>query len=44
MVYVAREGLTSDQALEAWVRRAADHAAAHPRTAKPAARARRAPK
>ena len=44
MVYVARDGLTSDQALEAWVQRAADHAAAHPRTAKPAARAKRAAK
>lgn len=44
MVYVAGDALTSDQALEAWVQRAADHAAAHPRTAKPPARAKRAPK
>jgi TfoX/Sxy family transcriptional regulator of competence genes len=42
MVYVAREGLVDDLALRAWVQRAADYVAAHPRPAKRRARARQA--
>jgi TfoX/Sxy family transcriptional regulator of competence genes len=40
-VYVARDGLVSAQALEAWVQRGVDFTAAHPRTAKRAALAPR---
>ena len=35
MVYVAREGLTSDQALEAWVQQGLEYVSAHPKTARP---------
>src|SRR5207247_2517228 len=37
MVYVAKDGLGTDQALEAWVQRGVDYIAAHPRTTRHAA-------
>ena len=42
MVYVAREGLSSDRALGGWVQRAVDFTVAHPRAGKRPASARRA--
>jgi TfoX/Sxy family transcriptional regulator of competence genes len=38
MVYVTRDGLSSDQALAGWVQRGVDYITAHPRTAKRASR------
>jgi TfoX/Sxy family transcriptional regulator of competence genes len=35
MVYVAQDGLRTDQALKAWVQQGVDYNAAHPRTVKP---------
>jgi TfoX/Sxy family transcriptional regulator of competence genes len=40
MVYVASSGLSSEQALAAWVQRGLDSVKAHPKAAKPAQRKR----
>jgi TfoX/Sxy family transcriptional regulator of competence genes len=40
MVYVAGTGLSSEQALRAWVQRGLDYVKAHPKAAKPAPRKR----